>query len=515
MLSDPATKYQLLLRLNNSIINQHTPEGLFTCLAREISHLFRYDRFSINIYDEKTNLISYFATPDGIKPTGIGRRVRPIEKGSIAQLVITSRKPVFLYDLAQHQHLETAKWLLKAGLRSSLAYPMIVREKVLGSIHFSFMTTPPNIFELRDFLNELSVQVAIAVDNMISYSRLRNHSEDLERQKSFLLDNSEDSYQYRAGTFIYENNTMSHLMKEIELAAATDASVLITGETGTGKGHLARYIHNLSPRRGHLFVSVNCAALSPGLIESELFGHAKGAFTGAYQQRTGRFELADKGTILLDEISELPANIQAKLLQVLQDKTFEPVGESTPRSADFRIISASNQNLLQRVHEQTFRPDLFYRLNTFHFHIPPLRERRDDIPLLVSSFTRRHAERLRKPEVRYTSSAMESLSLYPWPGNVRELENLVERLVILHSGKSITPAEITPLLQNASEKPSAPLMTRSEMERRHIEEALARCSGVVGGEHGAARLLGMRRSTLQYRMKKLGISLRPVPHQNR
>jgi transcriptional regulator with GAF, ATPase, and Fis domain len=303
-------------------------------------------------------------------------------------------------------------------------------------------------------------------------------------------------------------------MKDVELVADTNTSVLLSGETGTGKDHIARHIHNLSSRRDHLFVKVNCAALAPTLIESELFGHAKGSFTGASAKRRGRFETADGGTVFLDEIGELPLPSQSKLLQVLEEKAFERVGESIPISVDFRTISSTNQDLMPKVRKGSFRRDLYYRLNTVHIWIPPLRERAEDIPLLVRCFTTTLAEKMQKPEVHYSSAAMEALCRYPWPGNVRELQNVIERVTILRGGHSINENDIDHMLHSfettGKDGEEDGFLTRYEMERKHIEKALAKCGGVIGGKYGAARLLGVPRSTLQYRMKKLGIYHSPV-----
>ncbi|MBW1945900.1 MAG: sigma-54-dependent Fis family transcriptional regulator, partial [Deltaproteobacteria bacterium] len=271
--------------------------------------------------------------------------------------------------------------------------------------------------------------------------------------------------------------------------------------------------HNLSWRKDHLFVKVNCAALVPTLIESELFGHAKGSFTGASNRRIGRFEMADGGTAFLDEIGDLPVQSQAKLLQVLEEKTFERVGESTPISADFRVIAATNQDLPRKIRDRTFRRDLYYRVNTVHLNIPPLRDRIGDIPLLVRCFTTNFAEKLQKPETRYSSAAIEALCQYPWPGNVRELQNLVERVMIHRAGHLITEGDINKLLQPlepTEKRYDGGFLTKDEMERKHIKNALAQCGWVVGGKHGAANLLGIPRSTLQYRMKKLGIEVRQI-----
>ncbi len=503
-LQDPAVKYQLLLKINNAIISQHTREGLFQALAVEFSKLFPYDRFSINLYHQESSSLSYFATADGVNVQGINEKTRPLEKGSIAQMVIQTRKPVFIYDISQNPQLATAEWMLTAGLNSTLAYPMIIRDIVLGSIHFSFKKVPPNIYELREFLNDVSVQIAIAVDNILSYNRLKGAVENLEREKAFLLNNGEAD-RHQLDQFCYVSRNIAVIMDEVAIVAATDATVLITGETGTGKGHLARTIHNLSRRGDRLFVKINCAALSPTLIESELFGHAKGAFTGADAKRIGRFEMGNRGTIFLDEIGEIPLNTQVKLLQVLQERTFERVGESSPVSVDIRVIAATNQDLKQKMQEKSFRSDLFYRLNNFNVHIPPLRERSEDIPLLVDCFTTRYAEKFRGPMVRYTSSAMAALTSYSWPGNVRELENVIERLMILRAGTIITGEYIHGLLNNGGGDVQAGFLTKDEMEKQLIKKALMQSGGVVGGPHGAAKLLGMNRTTLQYRMKKLKI----------
>jgi formate hydrogenlyase transcriptional activator len=344
---------------------------------------------------------------------------------------------------------------------------------------------------------------------MISYHTLKKLNEKLEKQKEYILQKNNDEYK----EFFFASDVMRQLMKEVELIAPTDSPVLITGETGTGKDHIARYIHALSLRNKQLFVKVNCAALAPTLIESELFGHAKGSFTGAAERRIGRFEMAKGGTVFLDEISELPIECQAKLLQVLEEKTFERVGESVPITVDFRVISATNQDIKTRIREKRFRRDLFYRLNIIQLHIPPLRERIEDIPLLVMSFTTRFAQKWQKREARYSSAAMQALCNYPWPGNVRELRNVIERIMILRAGHIIHKEDVNDLLYSLeldSDKEKSrkkKFLTRQEMEKRHIEEALAYCGGIIGGPHGAARLLGMPRTTLQYRMKKLGINL--------
>lgn len=501
-------KYLSFLRINNTILTQSTREGLFRALAIELKKLFPYDRCSIHLYDRKNNSLSYFATAAGIKPDGIScESSRPLPKGSVARMVIESKKPVIIKDLSRFHQLMTVESMWKEGLRSTLAFPLIIRDEILGSLHFSFKDCPQNLEALCTFIEELSVQITIGIDNMLSYDKLRLINEKLEKEKSYVLERLDRLNQ----KFYYNSGIMVDLMRDVDLVADTDTSVLISGETGTGKDHIARYIHNLSWRKYNLFVKVNCAALVPTLIESELFGHAKGSFTGANHRRIGRFEMADGGTAFLDEIGDLPVQSQAKLLQVLEEKAFERVGESTPISIDFRIIAATNQDLPLKIQDRTFRRDLYYRVNTVHLKIPPLRDRTHDIPLLVRCFTTNFSERLQKPEARYSSAAIDALCRYPWPGNVRELENLVERIMISRSGHLITEGDIHKLLQPlepTTKRDGEEFLTKDEMERKHIENALAQCNGMLGGENGAANLLGIPRSTLQYRMKKLGIASR-------
>ncbi len=301
---------------------------------------------------------------------------------------------------------------------------------------------------------------------------------------------------------------MNRIMEIVDQVAGTDETILITGETGTGKDFLSRLIHDRSGRRDNLFVKTHCPGLTSSLFESELFGHAKGAFTGADRQRLGRFELADGGTIFLDEVGELPMGLQAKLLQVLQDKRIERVGESTSTEVDARIIAATNKNLIESVKAGQFRQDLFYRLETVTINVPPLRERLEDIPLLINLINVAESERMNRPAPVYTDDAIVFLCHYSWPGNVRELKNMVKRLIILNPGALINESEIkrTFPVTMSTVGQFKDFATRDQAERTHILEALVATGGVVGGKDGAARLLGIPRSTLQYRMKKLHIN---------
>jgi formate hydrogenlyase transcriptional activator len=295
------------------------------------------------------------------------------------------------------------------------------------------------------------------------------------------------------------------MLQQVETVAATDATVLISGETGTGKELIARAIHTLSPRQPHAFVTLNCAAMPTGLLESELFGHEKGAFTGAITQRIGRFELAHRGTVFLDEIGEIPLEVQPKLLRVLQDREFERLGSTRTLRTDARLIAATNRDLPAMVEAQQFRADLFYRLNVFPIHVPALRERPDDIPLLVRHFAQQFVRRQRKTIETIPGETMQGLLHYPWPGNIRELQNIIERAVILSAGPvlQVPRADLPPRPAPARPTPHDNL---EEAERKHILAVLQETKWVLSGPHGAAVRLGMKRSTLQFRMRKLGIA---------
>ena len=294
------------------------------------------------------------------------------------------------------------------------------------------------------------------------------------------------------------------MLKQAETVAPTDSTVLIIGETGTGKELVARAIHNLSGRRDHILVKLNCAAIPTGLLESELFGHEKGAFTGAIAQRVGRFELAHKGTLFLDEVGDIPLELQPKLLRVLQEREFERLGSTHTQRVDVRLIAATNRDLAQMVADKQFRSDLYYRLNIFPINVPPLRERAGDIPTLVRHFVAKYAREMNKKIEDIPDEAMEAIARYSWPGNIRELQNFIERAVILSPGKVLR----APLgeLERTAAAASTNLTTLEEAERSHILKVLGETNGVVGGRNGAAQRLGLKRTTLIYKMQKLGIT---------
>jgi len=353
------------------------------------------------------------------------------------------------------------------------------------------------------FLMQVAHQITIAVANALAYGEVRRLTDKLAQERVYLEDEVRTERNFEE--IVGKSAVLRRALASAETVAPTDSTVLICGETGTGKELIARAIHNLSPRRSKAFVKLNCAAIPTGLLESELFGHEKGAFTGAIAQRIGRFELANGGTIFLDEVGEIPLDLQTKLLRVLQEREFERLGSSRTLRTDARLIAATNRDLGTLVHEQKFRADLFYRLNVFPIHVPPLHERPEDIPLLVRHFVEHYARRMKRDIQTIPSETMEALTRYQWPGNVRELQNLMERAVILSPGPGLR-VPLDDLEQGASADPRpGKLQTLADAERSHIVATLTDTRWVVAGARGAAARLGMNRSTLQFRMKKLGI----------
>ena len=353
--------------------------------------------------------------------------------------------------------------------------------------------------------------------NLIEVSNLENHSADFQlagvapsavslNQRPYAEDdvNPEPGFAGVVGGSVVLQRTL----REVEVVAPTDSGVLIFGETGTGKELIARAIHNLSTRRDRPFVKVNCAAIPSGLLESELFGHERGAFTGAIMRKTGRFEVADRGTLFLDEVGDIPLELQPKLLRVLQEHEFERLGSTRTQQVDVRVVAATHRDLKQMVQDGEFRSDLYYRLHVFPLSVPPLRERREDIPLLVRHFLDKYARRMKRRIETIPPQVMKALTKYSWPGNVRELQNFIERAVILSPGSVLCPP-LAELKQAAVQTPGSELNTLEETVREHVLRAIRAANWVIGGPNGAAARLGMKRTTLAYRIRKLNIPLRP------
>jgi formate hydrogenlyase transcriptional activator len=354
------------------------------------------------------------------------------------------------------------------------------------------------------FLEQVASQVAIAVENALDYERAIKDRDAETKQRRYL----EEEIRSEFTEIVGESPVLKTALSLVSVVAPTDSSVLILGETGTGKELIARAIHKLSSRSEKAFVKLNCAAIPLGLLESELFGHEKGAFTGAIAQKTGRFELADKGTLFLDEVGDIPLDLQAKLLRVLQEQEFERLGSNHTHKVDVRLIAATNRDLPAMAKQGTFREDLYYRLKVFPIHVPALRQRTEDIPQLVRHFTKFYARRMNKTIDQIPPETIQALVRYRWPGNVRELQNFIERAVIL-SPHSVLRAPISELEQFSSHKESnKPMSGLAEVEREHILRALEASNWVIGGRNGAAQQLGMKRTSLVYRMQKLRI-IRP------
>ena len=404
---------------------------------------------------------------------------------------------------------------VREGLKSFCFLPLISRNRVLGVLALGRIQE--NAFSQVDidFLTQFANQIALAVENAVAYREIRELKDQLSKEKLYLEDEIRTEMNF--AQIIGSSASLRKVLKRVETVAPTDSTVLIYGETGTGKELVARAIHDLSPRRAKAFVKLNCAAIPTGLLESELFGHEKGAFTGAIAQRIGRFEVANGGTIFLDEIGEIPLELQTKLLRVLQEREFERLGSSRTLRTDARLIAATNRDLEVMVSEQKFRSDLFFRLNVFPVHVSPLRERESDIPLLVRHFAQQFSRRMNKVIETIPTVTMDGLSRYHWPGNIRELQNVIERAVIISTGPELrldfadlkipkaNPSKEGPAAPNS--KPNGALRdVLGETERQQILKALKECNWVVAGPKGAAARLGIKRSTLQLRIQKLGIT---------
>ncbi|RSL18399.1 formate hydrogenlyase transcriptional activator [Edaphobacter aggregans] len=395
-------------------------------------------------------------------------------------------------------------------------YPLIIRERVLGVLGLG--SSRENAFTEDDlsFLGQVANQIALAVENALAYGQVSELKDKLAQENVYL--ESEIRSELHFEDIVGNSEQLRRVLKDIETVAPADSTVLIYGETGTGKELIARALHELSSRKPNAFVKLNCAAIPTGLLESELFGHEKGAFTGAIMQRVGRFELANRGTIFLDEVGEIPLELQPKLLRVLQEREFERLGSTRTIRTDARLIAATNRDLKTMVEEQRFRSDLYYRLNVFPIRVPSLRERKEDIPLLVRHFVKEFSRRNHRVIDTIPSETMQALIRYQWPGNIRELQNVIERAVIISGGPvlNVAVAELTPDVSS----PPVPIVTSTkpasheslqetleETERNQILRALEDANGVVAGPKGAAARLGVKRSTLQLRMQRLGIRL--------
>jgi transcriptional regulator with GAF, ATPase, and Fis domain len=390
------------------------------------------------------------------------------------------------------------------GMQSGCWVPLVHQGKSLGAL--SVVSRQEGSFGQRELemLVQIAGQVAMAVDNAIAFRRIAELRDRLDQEKRYLEE--EINIEHRFDDIVGESTGLRNVLRQIETVAPTDATVLIEGETGTGKELLARAVHRLSARSDRTFIKLNCAAIPAGLLESELFGHEKGAFTGAIARKIGRLELANEGTLFLDEVGDLPLDLQPKLLRALQEREIERLGGTRSIPVNVRLIAATNRDLAKMVAEKQFRSDLFYRLKVFPVFSPPLRERAADIPILVRHFVSRHARRMGKSIETIPPEAMAALVAWKWPGNIRELENFLERAVILSRGPQLhVPLAEIEAMEEEEENAGADSPTLHAAERDHIVRALREARGIIGGPSGAAERLGLKRTTLNSKIKKLGI----------
>jgi len=493
-------RLRTLLEVNNAVVSCLETRELFQAISGSLRRTFGLDYASLLIHDPEIGALRLHMLdfPDG---TGAIREDAIVSlDDSPAGYVFRARQGrVFSLEEARAVSAATGALFEREGIQSICCVPLISRGTALGTLNVGSRQPDRFLGDDLGFFTQVAGQVAIALDNALSYKRIEELNERLAEEKVYLEDEIRTDSRFEE--IVGQSRALKATLKQLETVAPTDSTVLIYGETGTGKELLARAIHDLSTRKQATFVKLNCAAIPTGLLESELFGHEKGAFTGAIAQRIGRFELANRGTIFLDEVGEIPIELQSKLLRVLQEREFERLGSSRTIRTDARLVAATNRDLAQLVEQRQFRADLYYRLNVFPMTAPPLRERRDDIPLLVRYFVQQYARRMNRRITSIPTESMNALARYHWPGNIRELQNFIERAVILSSGSTLQ----VPVRELKRGPLGAAVVTLEAAEREAIQRALHDAGGKVGGDAGAAAKLGMKRTTLQAKMRKLGI----------
>jgi len=512
-------RLRVLLEINNVLVNSRELPELFRGIVSAIERVIHLDYTSLALLDPVSGILKIYALdfPGGqhlIKP-----EVAVPRDSSPAGRAIATGQPVIARGAEFDQYpSEILRLLRREGIQAACCIPLVNHGRTFGSLNLASRRLDAFTPEDVELLQQVGAQIAIAVENALAFKEIDALKDTLSKEKLYLEEEIRTEFNFEE--IVGESAVLRRALAQVELAAPAGTTVLVLGETGTGKELIARAIHNLSPRRERTFVKINCAAIPSGLLESELFGHERGAFTGAMNQKIGRFELADRGTLFLDEVGDIPLELQPKLLRVLQEQEFERLGSNKTQRVDVRVVAATNFDLAKLVAEKTFRSDLYYRLNVFPIHVPALRERREDVPLLVRYFVQKYSRRQNKTVEYVPAEAMDALVNYSWPGNVRELENLIERAVLLSPGKELRVplAELKSLavaVGGSFESPTVPvspgpsISTLEEAERQHILRALRQTEWRVAGPKGAARLLGMKRTTLQARMRKLGVR-RPV-----
>ena len=514
-----AMSLEVTRSLMQSIRVQASRNAFFEDLSIQIRKCFHFDRLCINLYDQAGQMLTLFTAAKGTTLSTLSP-IRPAELSStVAGHAIASKKTIIITDFSQFFPASSVHPIAEAGLSSTIAIPLELNDTIVATIHCSFATPPDEIYDIASFLTELSPAIATCLGAVLSLEYLYGESQIIEVPvaPSSTFDQN----------LVYHSQAMQDVVRKASAVAQLNIPVLIVGETGTGKTELASFIHRHSLRKDAAFVRVNCPSIPEGLFESELFGHSKGAFTGATNKRLGRFEVAHKGTIFLDEIAELNPEMQSKLLQVFDNGTFERVGESIPLAMDARLIAATNVKLGEALAAGRLRQDFYYRVSLFTIEMPPLRERKEDLPALATHLSETVASQFGLPKPRFTVKMIAPLYEHSWPGNIRELRSIIGKIVLQNSiyGK-VTDQFIARIIKenqdatahchtvnNASVAPSAvapaipsSMQTMEDVEREHIKSTLRQTGGLIAGPEGAAAKLGIPRTTLQYRMKKLNIN---------
>jgi formate hydrogenlyase transcriptional activator len=496
-------RYQALLAVSEAIVAHRDLSSLFPDLAGRLHQVVQFDGLALVLHEAATNIMRLhvleapeptphqlvLALPVQDDPAGlVWQNQQPLITSSVTEL---KRWPGFL-ERVQPFGVESFCWL-----------PLTTARRRLGTL--VFISKQPSAYDTTDmgFLQLVANQVAVAIDNALAFQEIAVLKDQLAKEKTYLEEEARTEHNFE--DIVGRSDALRRVLKQVETVAPTGSTVLIRGETGTGKELIARALHDLSPRHERTFVKLNCAAIPTGLLESELFGHEKGAFTGAISQKIGRFELAHQGTLFLDEVGDIPLELQPKLLRVLQGQEFERLGSTKTIHVDVRLLAATNRDLAAMVADSRFRSDLYYRLNVFPLVLPPLRERSEDIPPLVRHFTQRFARRMGRRIETIPSAVMEALVHYPWPGNIRELQNLMERAALLSTGPSLR----VPLGEILNDPGFSGGNALEQAEREQILRALRESNWVVGGARGAAARLGLKRTSLAYKMDRLGISRPP------
>jgi formate hydrogenlyase transcriptional activator len=518
-------RLQLLLNLTNRITSSLDLREVLRTVASSIRELIHADAVAVSQPDATSGKFRLIAVdfPHG---KGAIKEELLYAPGAAGRKAADTLKPVVGYapELDERESSEVRDIAAVEGMKAYCLIPLVNYGRFLGILSILRTTETPFAPEDVDLLSQASGQIAIAIENALAYKEISQLKDKLAQEKLYLEEEIRSDSGFER--IIGKGAALKHVLKLVETVAPSDSTILLLGETGTGKELIARAIHERSRRQNRTFVKLNCAAIPTGLLESELFGHEKGAFTGAITQKIGRLELADQGTLFLDEVGDIPTEIQPKLLRALQEREFERLGSTHTRKVNVRLVAATNRNLEKMVADREFRSDLFYRLNVFPIRIPPLRERKEDIPLLVSYFAQKFAKQMQKQIESVPSAVMKGLTGWEWPGNIRELENFIERAVILTRGKALE-VPLTELQKIGTEAATETVVSKTKRtargasnsrpdisagaeeyqrkQREEIIQALTTCKGCIGGADGAASRLGINRTTLMYRMRKLGI----------